>query len=94
MFFVKEEVNQLKEWCLELAKLSEKYAGQTNTKIGHKLKPSDIFIGFTEDSIPTLVFKMCRANAKTNLDDVIEKTKNCLIQCATSDGNSHSLIIY
>jgi E3 ubiquitin-protein ligase RNF213 len=86
-------VDELDNWCSYITKISEKYSGNHFGKTG-SLKPSDIFIGFTEDSIPTLVFKLY--NETKNNELCISKAKEYLIQCASSDGiirliqNDHS----
>ncbi len=76
-------VQNLKDWCQIITKISEKYSGNFMIKRTN-LKPSDIFIGFTEDSIPTLVFKLFQET--NNKEQCIEQAQNMLIQCGTSDG--------
>jgi hypothetical protein len=93
-------VSALNEWCKEITSYSEKYSGYkyVNQKKSAYLKPSDIFIGFTEDTIPSLVFKLSKDiteltqdNSEDNADwtvqakDVNKQVESYLIQCATSD---------
>lgn len=87
-------VKVLKEWSLDLTKISERNAGIKTQQVLKELQPSDIFIGYTEDSIPSLVFKLISNLKKSNetnvLSDyseiVIQQAKEYLIQCASSDG--------
>ena len=86
-------VQNLKEWCQLITKISEKYSGNYMIKRTN-LKPSDIFIGFTEDSIPTLVFKLFQEI--NNREQCIEKVINfCLnIQMTRVDKNSSHQFFY
>ena len=81
---MKEIVQTLKDWCTLITKISEKYSGSSYMIKRTSLKPSDIFIGFTEDSIPTLVFKLYQE--RNEKDQCIEQAQNMLVQCGTSDG--------
>ena len=92
-------VDHLKLWCNQLAMLSAEFAGLKMSKTSRQLKPSDIFIGYTEDSVPTLVFKISRSLIESKkfteenlFHSVVEQAKNYLLQCATSDGIIRLLI--
>ena len=91
---MKSLVTILKKWCLNLTEISEKNSGIKSLRVINKLTPSDIFIGYTEDSIPSLIFKLITNLKKSNKtiklseysETVTQKTKNYLLQCASSDG--------
>jgi hypothetical protein len=91
-------VNILNDWCKQVTSHSEKYSGYKNSskKKDAYLKPSDIFIGFTEDTIPSLVFKLSKdvaelahdnteAEWKEQANAIMKQVESYLIQCATSD---------
>ncbi len=89
-------VDQLTAWCESLAEQSTKYSGlKRSATVSRQLTPSDIFIGYTDDSVPTLVFKKTREIKKAKKTDISDSkvnfyvndcVKDYLIQCATSDG--------
>ena len=87
-------VDDITLWCDSLAKLSAQFSGLKPSATSRQLTPSDIFIGYTEDSVPTLVFKKAREikKARPGISDVEvyfnvnEAVKEYLMQCATSDG--------
>ncbi len=88
-------VDELTNWCESLAGHSAQFSGLRPSASSRRLTPSDIFIGYTEDSVPTLVFKKARDLKKalgTDTPDikihcrVVEAVKEYLLQCATSDG--------
>ncbi len=92
---MKVMVDELTNWCESLAGHSAQFSGLRPSASSRRLTPSDIFIGYTEDSVPTLVFKKARDLKKalgTATPDteihfrVVEAVKEYLLQCATSDG--------
>jgi len=92
---MKVMVDELTNWCESLAGHSAQFSGLRPSASSRCLTPSDIFIGYTEDSVPTLVFKKARDLKKalgTDTPDikihcrVVEAVKEYLLQCATSDG--------
>ena len=72
---MKEMVEVLNLWCIDITKISEMFAGfklpaaqflvrnsiasKAHDAVSH-LKPSDLFIGFTQDTLPSLVYKLCK----------------------------------
>ncbi|RNA31081.1 E3 ubiquitin-ligase RNF213-like [Brachionus plicatilis] len=93
-------VNNIQQWTKEFTSISEKYGfGMRKTNSLNKLKPSDIFIGFTDETIASLVYKISREKFENILLDeesdedwvqsserVQEMVKIVLIQSSTSDG--------
>ena len=81
---MKSKVIELENWCETITKLSDKYSSiQSSSMPVNKLKPSDIFIGYTEDTVPSLINKIYKEDS---LNANIDSAKNYLIQCASSDG--------
>ena len=72
---MKEMVEVLNLWCIDITKISEMFAGfklpaaqflarnsiasKAHDAVTH-LKPSDLFTGFTQDTLPSLVYKLCK----------------------------------
>ena len=91
---MKQLVAEMKDWCRRFANISDKYSGnkivpKQGGSRGHTLQPSDIFIGYTEDSVPTLIFKICKKFEKvknSHKSQILDAVKEYLIQCASSDG--------
>jgi hypothetical protein len=93
-------VGRVKNWADEITDISEKHGfGMRKITTKQSLKPSDIFIGFTDETIPSLVYKLCKENfaeqilSSENDDDwltasekVEELVKVLLLQSSTSDG--------
>ncbi|CAF0865868.1 unnamed protein product [Brachionus calyciflorus] len=93
-------VTNLNKWVKEITEISEKYGfGLARFMNKQKLKPSDIFIGFTDETIPSLVYKFSKekyADQILNYENdndwldatqkVEELVKILLLQSSTSDG--------
>ncbi len=109
---MKDIVKKINKWLEGITEISEKYAysnratvaaaKSTNNTSSSKLKPVDIFVGLTEDTVSSLVYKFSKENnyeAILNNENYIydEESKNCeqslidsvkeyLLQSCTSDG--------
>lgn len=90
---MKQTVRYLETWCDKLTEMSNRYAGIRSAP-NSKLKPSDIFIGYSEDLVPSLVNKLWKDDQEALEETdktsrrklVIQKTQDYLIQCASADG--------
>lgn len=97
---MKQTVRHLETWCDRLTEMSNRYAG-IRASPNSKLRPSDIFIGYSEDLVPTLVNKLWKDDEETveEKDEasrrrlVVQKTQDYLIQCASADGNFHPFLL-
>ena len=92
-------VKRIREWCDAIANISTH--NSKNATIRHQinkktssLKAPDIFIGFTDDTIASLVLKVCKTENYDEADEyvwqdgvqnIIEKSKECLLRCAAAD---------
>ena len=107
---MKTMVAELEKWCNEITSISEQYAGFSVAGMRAKggggasakrLKPSDLFIGFNQDTLPSLVYKLCQQEKygrlfedinefeydwKHDADEIVQSIKMYLLQCCTSDG--------
>ena len=103
---MKSMVDELTEWCNEITSISERYAGFSaqrpikDVASVKRLKPSDLFIGFNQDTLPSLVYKLCQQKYGHLFDNVgevgcdrtqatgeiVQAVKVRLLQCCTSDG--------
>ncbi len=94
---MKDVVEHLENWCQKLTEMSNRYAGIRSSP-NNKLKPSDIFIGYSEDLVPSLVNKLW--NESEEIEEiqrrklVVQKTQDYLIQCASADGRSLFFYIF
>lgn len=59
-----EIVKNVKSWVEKVTILSD---SRGITRLKEPLKPSDIFIGYTEETIASLVYKLCKENYKDNI---------------------------
>jgi hypothetical protein len=63
---MKRIVHNLNDWLKEITVISEKFAFNMNHK-NNKLKPMDIFIGLTDDTVSSLVYKFSKENKYLNI---------------------------
>ena len=94
---MKHVVEHLENWCQKLTEMSNRYAGIRSSP-NNKLKPSDIFIGYSEDLVPSLVNKLWKESEEIGEIQrrklVVQKTQDYLIQCASADGRSLFFYIF
>ena len=94
---MKDVVEHLENWCQKLTEMSNRYAGIRSSP-NNKLKPSDIFIGYSEDLVPSLVNKLWKESEEIGEIQrrklVVQKTQDYLIQCASADGRSLFFYIF
>jgi hypothetical protein len=97
---MKRIVEIINTWTHNLTSISAKFgSSRQNNAPKLILKPTDVFIGFTDETVPSLVYRLCKekyehemvSNAyDTNwpecMNDVVHLIKNLLIQSSTSDG--------
>ncbi len=59
---MKQMIEALNVWCSDITRISEEFAGLQPTVADKqsRLKPSDLFVGFTLDTLPSLVYKRCQ----------------------------------
>lgn len=92
-------LNTLKEWCDLIVRLSTQCKDTTQKK--KQFKPADVFIGFTDDTLASLILKFNKIQSNCNYGDdfgdydayvwpdieqnLIQNIKLYLLQCATSD---------
>lgn len=93
-------VDIIKTWTSDLASISAKYGSSPQNKLMKQtLKPTDVFIGFTDETIPSLVYRLCKEHFEAEMvsnsyesewvecmNKVVTMVKNLLIQSSTSDG--------
>ena len=95
---LKSIVRFIENWIIDFTAISEKY-GQEMRRTLKKLIPSDIFIGYTDETISSLVYKIAKDNFENVLlneyetkdwlivsEKVQEMVKILLLQSCTSDG--------
>lgn len=102
---MKKLAAEIKKWLEDVTTISDKFAykaHQQHNKSNNKLKPVDIFVGLTDDTVSSLVFKFAKAINNSGLlsdesyeydedsvkaeRELVDMVKRYLLQLCTSDG--------